>query len=83
MTEPPRSRARSLARWIAAVLLVIPLVFPLLVGTYDRAEPEFAGFPFYYWYQFLWILIGAVLTAIAYWLLSRERPHGHCGDEPR
>lgn len=72
MSGPPRSRADVLKRWIAGVLLALPIVCPLLVGTYDRNEPELAGFPFYYWYQFLWIAIGAVVTAIAYWLVTRD-----------
>jgi hypothetical protein len=61
------------ARWLVGLLLLIPIVCPLLVGTYARNEPELAGFPFYYWYQLLWIPIGAVCTAIAYRLLMRER----------
>ncbi len=24
------------------------------------------GIPFFYWYQLLWVIIGAVLTAIVY-----------------
>lgn len=83
MTEPRRSRGDLIVRWVAGVLLLIPLVFPLLVGTYDRSEPEFAGFPFFYWYQFLWILIGAVLTAVAYYLISREKRRGRRGDKLR
>jgi membrane protein implicated in regulation of membrane protease activity len=83
MTEPLRSRVQLLSRWIAGLLLVIPIVCPLVVGTYDRGEPELAGFPFFYWYQFVWILIGAVLTAIAYWLVSREKRQGHGGDDSR
>ncbi|HET6629823.1 MAG TPA: DUF3311 domain-containing protein [Woeseiaceae bacterium] len=83
MTEPLRSRADSLARWIAGVLLLIPIVVPLLVGTYDRNEPEFAGFPFYYWYQLLWIFIGAVLTVIAYRLINRTKRQGRRRDQQR
>jgi len=25
-----------------------------------------AGIPFFYWYQFLWVILGAALTAIVY-----------------
>ncbi len=60
-------------RWLVGLLLLIPIVGPLLVGTYARNEPELAGFPFYYWYQLLWIPIGAACTAIAYRLLLRAR----------
>lgn len=83
MTEPHRSRTDLIARWIAGVLLVIPIIFPLLVSTFDKTEPELAGFPFFYWYQFLWILIGAVLTVVAYWLISREKRRDRRGDKQR
>ena len=39
---------------------------PLLVGTYDSESPELAGFPFYYWYQFLLIPVVSVLTYTAF-----------------
>jgi hypothetical protein len=29
-------------------------------------EPSWIGMPFFYWYQLLWVIIGAVLTAIVY-----------------
>lgn len=77
MTEPHRTKANKKFQWFAGVLLLIPIIVPLLVGTYDRSEPEFAGFPFFYWYQFLWILIGAIVTAVAYYLISREERSGH------
>jgi membrane protein implicated in regulation of membrane protease activity len=48
------------------VLLLIPYVAILWVSYYAGATPQFAGIPFFYWYQFLWILISAVLTAIVY-----------------
>ena len=31
-----------------------------------RVEPAWIGIPFFYWYQLLWVIIGAVLTAIVY-----------------
>jgi Protein of unknown function (DUF3311) len=33
---------------------------------YNRVEPAWIGMPFFYWYQLLWVIIGAVLTAIVY-----------------
>jgi hypothetical protein len=29
-------------------------------------EPTLGGVPFFYWYQLLWVIIGAILTAIVY-----------------
>jgi Protein of unknown function (DUF3311) len=33
---------------------------------YNRVDPTWGGVPFFYWYQLLWVIIGAVLTAIVY-----------------
>ena len=38
---------------IAAVLLAIPIIALLWVGSYSRETPKLAGFPFFFWYQFL------------------------------
>jgi hypothetical protein len=38
----------------------------LWVPFYNSVEPTWAGVPFFYWYQLLWILIGGVLNAIVY-----------------
>ncbi len=48
------------------LLLLIPYVASLWVPFYNMAEPSFIGMPFFYWYQLLWILLGAGLTAIVY-----------------
>jgi hypothetical protein len=45
---------------------------PLLVPLYAKEEPAFAGIPFYFWYQFLWIPLAAVLTTICYRIVSRQ-----------
>ena len=47
-------------------LLLVPFVAILWVPVYSGAEPSLAGVPFFYWYQFLWVLISAVLTAVVY-----------------
>ena len=51
---------------IVAILLLIGIIVPLLVSTYDQIEPRLFGFPFFYWYQLLWVPITAMLTWIAY-----------------
>ena len=30
------------------------------------------GIPFFYWYQLLWVLIGAALTALVYFMTERR-----------
>lgn len=54
---------RSARRWYW--LLVVPFI-ALLCPVYVRVEPAIAGVPFFYWYQFLLLLVSAVLTAIVY-----------------
>ncbi|MBS2936303.1 DUF3311 domain-containing protein [Nocardioides sp. J2M5] len=58
---------------IAAVLLVIPIVALLWVPSYARDEPELWGFPFFFWYQFLWVFICSALTWAAYKLTLSAR----------
>jgi hypothetical protein len=50
----------------ARLLLILPFIAMLFVSTYNSAEPMLAGVPFFYWYQLLWILIGAALIAFVY-----------------
>jgi hypothetical protein len=82
--QPPRRTRNRAVWWVVGVMLLIPIVIPLIVPIYARQEPELFGFPFYYWYQFLWILIAATLTSIAYLLASRqERRDRESGDGRR
>ncbi len=48
------------------LLLLIPFIALMWVPFYSSAKPELAGFPYFYWYQFGWVVISAVLTAIVY-----------------
>jgi hypothetical protein len=52
-------------------LLVVPFVATLVPPFYARREPSLFGFPFFYWYQILWIVLSAVLVWIVY-LKTRE-----------
>ena len=58
----------------AAVLLSIPIVGLLWVGSYARVEPVVAGFPFFIWYQFLWVFLCSACTATALRLIHLARP---------
>ena len=46
-------------------LLALPFI-GLLVPVYLKAEPSLGGFPFFYWYQFAWLVVTAILTWIVY-----------------
>ena len=53
------------SRWWYALLL-LPLLGLLYPPLYARHDPELAGIPFFYWYQFAWVLASAILTAVVY-----------------
>ncbi|HZO92888.1 MAG TPA: DUF3311 domain-containing protein [Candidatus Baltobacteraceae bacterium] len=52
-----------MSRWYW--LLIVPFV-ALLAPVYLKIEPTLGGFPFFYWYQLVWLIISAVLTWIVY-----------------
>jgi len=61
-----------LHRWHwARVLLVIPFVAVLWVPFYNRARPTLWGFPFFYWYQLLWIILSVLIIGLVYLLEHR------------
>jgi hypothetical protein len=45
---------------------VIQFIAVLWPPFHNSIEPSWAGIPFFYWYQLLWVIIGAILTAIVY-----------------
>jgi membrane protein implicated in regulation of membrane protease activity len=55
---------------VAGILLAAPLVALLWVTSYAKDEPRLWGFPFFYWYQLLWVFITSLFTYIAYRLVS-------------
>jgi len=60
---------------LTGVLIAIPIVALLLVGTYSRKEPYLAGFPFFFWYQFLWVFLCSGFTYAAFLVVRKARPH--------
>ena len=53
-------------RAVLVALLLLPYAGMMWVPSYNRAAPEIAGFPFFYWYQLLWIPLGSLLLFLAY-----------------
>lgn len=52
------------------VLFVAQIVAVLWPPFFNRVEPSWMGVPFFYWYQLLWVIIGAAFTAIVYFATS-------------
>jgi hypothetical protein len=61
----------SALKVVAYVLLVGECLVILIPSIYGRATPKLFGFPFFYWFQLLWIIVGMVVTGIAYLLIER------------
>lgn len=53
------------------LLFVIQFAVVLWPPFYNFAEPSWMGVPFFYWYQLLWVVIGAVLTAVVYFATEK------------
>lgn len=69
---------RRIPAW-GYLLLAIPFVAVLWVPFYSSTSPDVAGIPYFYWYQFLWVVISGILTAIVYLATSGGRAAS--GDE--
>ena len=64
MINRTQRRGRS---WFL-LLLLIPFIVLLYPPFYDFKQPTFIGIPFFYWFQLLWVIITAVITAIVYFV---------------
>jgi hypothetical protein len=71
MTEaanPTKRRAR--ARWVVALLLALPYLGLCFPQVYTRATPALLGFPFFYWYQLVWVVLTSALLYVVYRLMK-------------
>ena len=57
--KPRRSRL-----WY--LLLIVPFIGTMFPSFYASADPKLWGFPYFYWYQMLWVLISAIITYVVY-----------------
>jgi hypothetical protein len=64
-------RRRHRRAWY--LLLLAPFIGLLWPAWYATKAPKLFGFPFFYWYQFVWVVGAALITAIV-WLAVRPRP---------
>ena len=53
--------ASSSGNWRWNLLLLLPYIGLLWMPFYAKADPRLWGFPFFYWYQFLWVFLTMVL----------------------
>jgi uncharacterized protein DUF3311 len=78
-----RAPRKHTGTWIViAILLAAAVISTLWVPFYNHLTPTLGDFPFFYWYQLMWVPIVAILAAIAY-LLSRLAQRGQAvNDQP-
>lgn len=62
MASSPEKRSRS---WLL-LLLILPFIVLMWPPFYNYREPAFIGIPFFYWFQLLWVIITAIITAVVY-----------------
>ncbi len=78
-SDSPRDRSARIGplpirtKIIAGILIAIPLLALALVPTYSRRTPSLLGFPFFYWYQLLWVFLASCFTWAAYVVIARAR----------
>ncbi|HET8601349.1 MAG TPA: DUF3311 domain-containing protein [Segeticoccus sp.] len=75
-----RPRIRAVNR-VWYVLLLLPFAATLVPPFYARLQPSVGGWPFFYWWQFAWIIITAALLALVYHLTTEHVPRRE-GPEP-
>ena len=71
----PRRHTRPAIWTVIGVLLAAVLVGTLWVPIYNRTTPAWGGWPFFYWYQLLWVPVVALVSWCAY-LLSKAAQGG-------
>jgi hypothetical protein len=58
------------------ILLVVAIGGTLWVPIYARFMPKLGDFPFFYWYQLIWLPVVAILCWLCYVLLkAKPTPH--------
>ncbi|WP_240937937.1 DUF3311 domain-containing protein [Nocardioides sp. JQ2195] len=57
----------------AGVLLLIPIVALMWVGSYAKVEPRLWNIPFFFWYQFMWVFLCSAMTYSAHRLVLASR----------
>jgi membrane protein implicated in regulation of membrane protease activity len=70
---PPTDKRLLVA---AGILILIPVVALLWVGSYTKETPRLGGFPFFFWYQLMWVFLTAILSWVAYLLIRAARRPG-------
>jgi uncharacterized membrane protein len=71
MTHSGPPRRHTVAWLLVTILLLVAVLGTLIVPIYARSSPYLGKFPFFYWYQLLWVPVVALLTTICYLITTR------------
>ena len=61
--EPVKKKTGSKWWMLPLTLPYLALLFPQI---YARSTPALFGFPFFYWYQFAWVILASVIMGLVY-----------------
>ena len=64
--EPGGPRPSWVRKLFPNILLLLPCIFLLWVPFFNDVKPTLFGFPFFYWYQLLWVPLTSVIIFIVY-----------------
>jgi hypothetical protein len=68
VSEVPNKRSGWSWWYLLFILQFIGVLWP---PFYNSAKPYWQGVPFFYWYQMLWVIVSAVLTALVYFATKK------------
>jgi len=80
MVQPQRRAVQPRNAVIAGILLLIAVIGAFWVPIYARSAPKLGDFPFFYWFQLIWMPVVMVLCYLAYLLM--RAPRNQRADEP-
>jgi uncharacterized membrane protein len=68
MTSEPQktSAAKDKKSPLIWALLAVPYLALCFPQIYARSTPTLLGFPFFYWYQFVWVVLTSVILGVVY-----------------
>ncbi|MGH3830701.1 MAG: DUF3311 domain-containing protein [Pseudonocardiaceae bacterium] len=70
---PSDSPQQPAPRWSGWNLLLLVPLLVLVTPLYNSDKPRLFGFPFFYWFQFLFIPLGVICVAVVYLKTDNRR----------
>lgn len=70
MVQPHQRTRNPLSTVTAAILLLIAVIGAFWVPIYARTAPKLGDFPFFYWFQLIWMPVVMILCYLAYLLMK-------------